>query len=228
MIAAYSNPADPNFLNPVYLFGAYNYRITAYYDDVNYKWFNSSDVEQCYLDTSSWPCKWRRKDTDAVIVEYRSTPDRWERTDTDADVTSSLWRILSYTGYKIVINEAWLRSDETATFNGTLHYQVYMDLAAGVAGAGYPAGKYKVKDWSYASLDEVYAGANTPPYYGPAILEGHTGRRMVIGYDYAKTKAQAVDDRLGMRLDICIDGNAEMTDTLGAYATFICLKIRSF
>jgi hypothetical protein len=227
MIGSYANPADPHYGDPSYLFGAYAHRITAKYDDVNYRWLSANGTTRyAWLDLTASPPEWK-DDSGAVVVHYNGTD--WIRNDTSAVVTSSLWRILPYPGYKIQINKIKTTLDVTVAFTGVLHYQVYMNLASGVAGPGYPAGKYQVADWNYKNLGEIIAGSDADPYIEPDVRAGHTGKTMIMNYDYQHaTKAPVIDDMLGMHLDISLSDNMPVTGTVGAGATFICMKIRSF
>lgn len=230
MIAAYGGyPNADHAGDPNYLFGAYAHRITNVYDDVHYKWTSpDGSTRIVWLDLSMSPPAWK-DDNDVVVVHYDTNVHDWIRNDTSAVVTSSLWRILPYTGYKIQINKIKSQFDSTVEFSGTLHYEVYMDLSENMAGAGYPAGNYKVADWAYKSLTEIMAGADADPYVEPATRTGHSGPVVTLTFDYKNaTKAPIIDSNVGMHLDIRLSDNVPVTNTLGAGATFICLKIRSF
>jgi len=241
MIATYGSPtvedpenpgqqiANPNFLNPNYLFGAWGHRLEAVYDDVAYKWMSADgETRYAWLDTSVSPSVWKN-DAGTPVVHYDPTPQEWIRNDNSAVVTSSLWRILPYELTKLQINMVKTTVDSTALFDGRLHYQVYMDLAAGVAGAGYPAGNYKVADWNYGTLAELAAGADAVPYIEPITRASHDGPIMILTYDYKNaTKTPVIDSAFNMHLDVLLSENAPVTNTHSAYATFICMKIASF
>lgn len=230
MIAAYGGyPNNDHLGDPAYLFGAWAHRITAVYDDVNYKWVSADgETRYAWLDLTASPPVWKN-DAGTTVVHYDTGTSQWVRNDNDAVVTSSLWRILPYSGYKIQINKVKTVMDITAEFSGVLHYQVYMDLPEGAAGPGYPAGNYKVRDWDYRNLTEITAGADRDPYIEPDVRAGHSGKIMTLSYDYVNaTKPPVVDSRLNMHLDISLSDHAPVTGSLGAGATFICMKIRSF
>lgn len=230
MIAAYGGYPDATHTgDPNYLFGAYAYRITSKYDDVNYKWTSADGTTRyAWLDLSVSPPVWKN-DAGTTVVHYDTGTSQWIRNDNSAVVTSSRWVILPYPGHKIKINQIKSRFDTTAVFTGALHYQVYMDLAANVAGAGYPAGNYKVADWKYADVDELAAGADKDPYIGNVTKAGHSGPGMILSYDYIiATKPPVVDSMLHMHLDILLSDDAPVTSSLGASATFVCLNLTSF
>ena len=228
MLAAYADPQDPNYGDPNYLFGSLQHKITSTYNDVDYKWVDSEGDRIVYLDTAVSPCVWKL-DNGTTVVHYDSQAGDWIRNDNSAVVTSSLWRILPYSGYKIQINKAILQADVTATFTGTLHYQVYMDLPAGVAGTGYPAGNYPVKDWTYGSISEFQGGADSSPYLEPITRTNHSGPIITLSFDYkTSSMPQVVDSQKNMHLDIFLSNHAPVQNSLGARATFVCLKIRSF
>jgi hypothetical protein len=230
MVAAYGGyPNNDHLGDPNYLFGALAYRIAAVYDDVNYKWTSADgSTRYAWLDTSVTPAVWKN-DAGTVVVHYDTTTSEWIRDDNNAVVTNSLWRILPYTATKLQINKVKTTLDSTALFSGALHYQIYMNLDAGVAGSGYPAGNYKVADWEYQTVAELAAGSDATPYIEPITRPGHSGPIMILAYDYASaTKTPVIDARLGMHLDISLSDNSPATQTLGASATFICMKIASF
>jgi hypothetical protein len=169
--------------------------------------------------------------SDTIVVQIDPNPDhmQWIRNDNSAVVTSSLWRILPYANTKLQINKVKTTIDVTATFTGSLHYQIYMDLSPGIAGPGYPGGNYKVADWGYTTLAELASGADADPYIEPLTRDGHVGPVMILSYDYqASTKTPVIDSKLNMHLDVSISDNQPVTGTLGAHATFICMKIASF
>lgn len=229
MIAAYATPGSGHTGDPTYLFGAWLHRISAVYDDVNYRWMSGDGTTRyVWLDTSSSPAVWK-DDEDTVVVHFDEGAEQWVRDADDAVVTNSLWRILPYENYKIRVNKTKTTMDITAEFTGVLHYKVYMDLDAGVAGPGCPAGNYKVRDWQYRNLAELVAGSDRDVYIEPDVREGHVGKIMTLSYDYqAATKTPVIDSMRNMHLDILLDNDTPVTDTLGAGATFICMKIRSF
>jgi hypothetical protein len=228
MIAAYGTPGNAHYGDPTYLFGAFAHRITAKYDDVNYQWKSADGATRyAWLDQSTTPATWKN-DAGDVVVHYDVTSAEWVRDADSAVVTSSLWRILPYAGTKIQVNKVKSTFDATTIFTGALHYKVYMDIAEGVAGPGYPAGNYPVRDWQYADLAELASGADADPYIEPMTRDGHTGPIMILSYDYqAATKTPVIDSLLNMHLDILLSDNTPVTGTPNAHATFICMKIQS-
>jgi hypothetical protein len=201
--------------------------ITAVYDDVHYKWYDANGTEKCYLDLSV--NKWKRSDTEEVIVEFNHTTQHWERKDTGANVTSSRWSIIPYPHTHMIINKATMRGEIDVLIPGALHYKVYKYLTEdelAVAGfPGYPAGVYKVKDHIYASLAELRDGCDSE-VIDPVVLPYNDSHMITLVYEYRDATVPAVLEACThMRLDICLESHLPMTNTsTPTRATFTGIK----
>ena len=62
----------------------------------------------------------------------------------------------------------------------------------------------------------------------PVTLPGHSSSIITVGYDYSKTTYQVIDSASQQRLDVCMENDGRIGNTVSAKATFVALKIRSF